>query len=159
MWERIWKKCKVFVGHNCLFDWLYLYHNLVAPLPDNYFDWKKAMAANNRHFYDTKYIAMQEPSIFGDRTKLENLVPTIRERKQKLITMQSQGVFSKYSLDKQALHEAGYDSFMTAWVYQQMTLLVKDYQKYSNHLNIMRSFFFMDFSRDQDIVNPYVPVP
>ena len=47
------------IGHNCLFDWLYVYHNLIAPLPDNYFEWKEAMRSSKNSFYDTKYIALR----------------------------------------------------------------------------------------------------
>lgn len=37
LFKAIWKKRVPFIGHNCNLDLLYIYHHLVAPLPDDYF--------------------------------------------------------------------------------------------------------------------------
>jgi len=55
------------------------------------------------------------------------------------------------------LHEAGYDSYLTAWVYQQsMKFYDNLHQECKNKLNINKSFFFMNLSEAEDEVNPYV---
>lgn len=61
------------------------------------------------------------------------------------------GPFSRYSLDKAALHEAGYDSYLTAWVYQQIMKFDSEvHEKCKNKLNLLNSFFYIDLSKDED---------
>lgn len=33
LFEKLWAKNIPFIGHNCNLDFLYIYHNLVGPLP------------------------------------------------------------------------------------------------------------------------------
>ena len=55
------------------------------------------------------------------------------------------------------LHEAGYDSFITAWVYQQTMRLKDDLKdRCENMLNANYSFFFINLSCKEDVLNPYV---
>lgn len=57
--------------------------------------------------------------------------------------------FNRYSLDNQALHEAGYDSYITAWVFQQMMKMKEDVDKRClDRLNLLNSFFYIDLSKD-----------
>lgn len=83
------------------------------------------------------------------------MVKSIRCNNEKKLSSSDTDSFGKYNLENQALHEAGYDSFLTAWVYIQMQILVNKPNCYENHLNIGRSFFYMNLSSDEDIVNPY----
>ena len=53
----IWKTKVDIIGHNCLFDLLYVYAHLIAPLPDDYFLFKKNLFDSGHKFFDTKYIA------------------------------------------------------------------------------------------------------
>lgn len=65
--------------------------------------------------------------------------------------------FDRYSLENPNLHEAGYDSYITAWVYQQMMKIFEDLEhKCKDRLNLMFSFYFIDLRQDEDIINTYV---
>lgn len=45
------------VFHNGLFDLLYIYQSFVADLPEDYFEFKKAIKKGFPYLYDTKYIS------------------------------------------------------------------------------------------------------
>jgi hypothetical protein len=64
--------------------------------------------------------------------------------------------FSKYDLKNLILHEAGYDSYITAWVYQQQLTLLNKIEDYNNKLNLQNSFFYIDLTNFLDILNPHV---
>ena len=55
------------------------------------------------------------------------MLRTIRA-KGKGLSLSTEGVYKNYSLDKPALHEAGYDSYLTAWVFQQLGHIDKNYE-------------------------------
>lgn len=57
------------VGHNCLYDILYLYSSFVDELPRDYQNFKKIICQKdcNRRFYDTKFIANK--GFMGDMEK------------------------------------------------------------------------------------------
>ena len=62
-------------------------------------------------------------------------------------------------MDNQILHEAGYDSYLTAWVYQQSMRFYENVSaECKNRLNINNSFFFVNLSTMEDEVNPYVVI-
>lgn len=63
--------------------------------------------------------------------------------------------FDRYSDDKSNYHEAGYDSYITAWVFLQMHEVG---QTYLNKLNLNFSFFKIDFNRDLDQIDDHVIV-
>ncbi len=92
------------MGHNCNLDLLYIYHNLVAPLPDSYFEYKKALRESGNSFYDTKYIALKYPEMSTSGTRLEDLVKHIRSTQKNIMDLSIDAAFSRYSLDKQVLH-------------------------------------------------------
>jgi hypothetical protein len=81
---------------------------------------------------------------------LEDLVAWFRKKYEKVLTtLTLDPPFDRYSLDKAALHEAGYDSYITAWVYQQAMKLHQDVDsKCQNRLNLLNSFFYIDLSQD-----------
>jgi hypothetical protein len=58
-------------------------------------------------------------------------------------------------LKNQVLHEAGFDSYLTGWIYYQMSELgkldglnVKEY--YKGKINLNRSYFFIDVDNSFD---------
>ena len=56
LFYEIWKSKKIFVGHNCLYDILFIYASFVEKLPVDYTNFKNIIS-ENRQFYDTKYLA------------------------------------------------------------------------------------------------------
>lgn len=96
-------------------------------------------------------MANRHPEIFGPETKLEELCKYIRNQyPNRLTTITSEKGFENYTLDVKSMHEAGYDSFITVWVFMQMLKLKQDIEKYKNMININFSFFRMNISTDQD---------
>jgi hypothetical protein len=55
------------------------------------------------------------------------------------------------------LHEAGYDSYLTAWVYQQVLRNFDDVKyQCENMLNLNFSFFYINLKTMEDKLNPTV---
>ena len=66
---------KILVGHNCLYDILFIYAAFVEKLPNDYDNFKK-IVCDERFFYDTKYLAShveKEKKIFEKGTSLEEM--------------------------------------------------------------------------------------
>lgn len=80
IFQEVWKSNKPIIGHNCLYDLLFLYSSFVEDLPRDYQNFKRIMCDKKegtdegRKFYDTKYLAGQEEmdeKIFKKGTSLE----------------------------------------------------------------------------------------
>ena len=97
LFDKVWKAQTAFVGHNCTLDLLYIYHHLIAPLPDNYFAYKEALLSSGNSFYDTKYIAIKHPEVAELGSRLEDLLKFLRlEKKESPLVLE--GGYSRYSL-------------------------------------------------------------
>ena len=64
-------------------------------------------------------------------------------------------------MKNQVLHEAGFDSYLTGWIYYQMVELgkmnsVKVPEKYKGKINLNRSYFFIDVENTFDGVCEHV---
>jgi len=75
IFEEIWNSDKILIGHNCLYDLLFIYSAFVDELPKDYQNFKKIISDRvNRKFFDTKYLAGQvdiSGKIFKKGTSLE----------------------------------------------------------------------------------------
>ena len=90
-------------------------------------------------------------------SRLEDIVKTIKVICPKPTEFTFEKPFNKYTIDKQILHEAGYDSYLTAWVYQQAMKLKDNLsEQCKNKLNINFSFFYMNLAEIEDEINPCV---
>jgi poly(A)-specific ribonuclease len=62
--EAIIKARKPVVGHNCMYDWLYLYNQFIGRLPETYLqfatEWNKLFPKT----YDTKVLAFNSKHFF-----------------------------------------------------------------------------------------------
>ena len=58
IFDEIWSSNKKFIGHNCLYDMLFMYDAFVNNLPAEYANFKKSIADNGQ-FYDTKFMISQ----------------------------------------------------------------------------------------------------
>lgn len=70
-----------------------------------------------------------------------------KDHAKNLIKVDFAQSFDRYNGDKASYHEAGYDSYVTAWVFLQMQ---QDSQDYANKLNLNFSFFKINFEREID---------
>lgn len=133
--EVMIKARKPLVGHNMFLDILFVYQQFIADLPDSL----EVLIHNFSHYfpqiYDTK--AMAESLGFFTRTDLSsmsNKCLTDKKFKNYLEFEYDLGQgFNKY-MQKTALHEAGYDSYLTGVVFASLAKQIEiqtfiEYQK------------------------------
>jgi len=58
---------------------MYVFNCFVQPLPDSYFEFKKMLMKSGNTFFDTKYIALNNPKFCNGATRLEDLVKLIQK--------------------------------------------------------------------------------
>ena len=76
LFEEIWNSGKTFIGHNCLYDILFIYEAFVDHLPTDYQNFKRVVADGKRRFFDTKYLATrleEQSKVFSKGTSLEEI--------------------------------------------------------------------------------------
>lgn len=66
--EEIIKSKKPLVGHNPMYDWLYIYNQFVAPLPDTYSEFIKEWNSKFPLTFDSKVLAFKSMAFY--RTSL-----------------------------------------------------------------------------------------
>ncbi|KAF2763420.1 CAF1-domain-containing protein [Pseudovirgaria hyperparasitica] len=114
--QRLKKRTPVLVGHNCFTDMVYLYQCFFGSLPDTVEEFQDALHAVFPCIVDTKYLATHD---CGDINPISSLQETEEKlRLQAYPTLETDELFGKYSnADHGALlHEAGYDSYLTALI-------------------------------------------
>ena len=52
------------IGHNCMYDWLYLYNQFIDRLPDTYMEFAKSWNEKFPKTYDTKVLAFNSKHFF-----------------------------------------------------------------------------------------------
>ena len=69
-------------------------------------------------------------------------------------------IYSSYNLKNSILHEAGFDSYLTGWVFYQLMEFCKDkdinFNRFEGRINLNRSYFEINQLSLSDIVCPYV---
>lgn len=63
--------------------------------------------------------------------------------------------FEKYELKNQILHEAGFDSYLTGWIFYQLNALSKASnidlkQEYDGKINLNRSYYYINLNEIYD---------
>lgn len=119
--DALIKSKKPFIGHNCLYDWLYIYNQFVAPLPDTYAefinDWNekfpctfdnKVLAFNSKIFYKTSLGDLYEKCTKED--KFKNNLKFEFDLKNGFGNYEGTAALSHY-------HEAAYDAYMTGLIF------------------------------------------
>lgn len=131
------------IGHNCYMDLLFIYDSFIEPFfvekdprqkasPLDYHNWKENLHNKFHTIFDTKYISSSyENNLFQSNTTLELLKDKILQHKDmfQAVTVALPKEFQDYDfLDptKSAQrHEAGFDSYLTGWVYLNMVSRMK----------------------------------
>lgn len=119
--ELIIQHKKPMVGHNCLFDVMYFYQNFIADLPDTLEEFIHNFSFYFPQLYDTK--AMAETLNLFQRTDLQTMsMKCVTDKRWRNYLEFEQDLahgFRKYA-GKVALHEAGYDSYITGIAFASM---------------------------------------
>ena len=64
---------KPFIGHNCMYDILFIYRQFIGDLPNSYIQFAKEWNMLFPYTYDTKFMSSNSKISF--RTRLEQLYP------------------------------------------------------------------------------------
>ncbi|RDD43985.1 Poly(A)-specific ribonuclease PARN [Trichoplax sp. H2] len=108
------------VGHNMLHDILHLVHQFIAPLPNDYYEFKEIVNTAFPNLYDTKLMATTEPikTYFADSS-----LAAAEKRSQKEPFQNVSIEFCK-EIDCKDFHEhyhdAGYDAYICGTVFARM---------------------------------------
>ncbi|KAI9833651.1 MAG: hypothetical protein M1826_006742 [Phylliscum demangeonii] len=111
------RKPTVLVGHNVFLDLLYLHQAFLGPLPDRVEDFQETIHQLFPLIVDTKYIATHDPASTHSGSSLAELDAQLDAEPFPAIITHPQ---HKGYEARTALHEAGYDSFLTAKIFLRL---------------------------------------
>ena len=148
---------KPMVGHNCLYDLMFLYSHFQGSLPDSAADFKQALHAIFPHLWDTKHISSHSAGKYSD-TQLGPLYQKCLDddTSARVVVAMGSG-FEKYAAALQgggAAHEAAYDAYMTGVVLAKLMgdgFCAPDAAK-QNRMYLMRSLFSLNLTGADDVV-------
>ena len=120
---------KPLIGHNPQYDFAFMYEKFVAPLPDSFIEFCAAWRQNFPEIYDTKccfYELDKDPERM--RSTLQDVFKKASNPNDKkfsnnlkiIFDGEASPEFEKY-LNVQQLHDAGYDAYMTGYVFAMIT--------------------------------------
>lgn len=145
VFEQLVALKKPVVGHNCLFDLMFLYRWLEHDLPPSLTEFKVALDALFPLIYDTKYISTS--GVLGaalDDTVLGDLYSKVVLQTAEQGLAEGFAVSSSSDLGTQ-LHEAGYDAYMTGACFARFLVQLGGWQAMSalalRRLYLMQSLF------------------
>ncbi|OQO11007.1 hypothetical protein B0A48_05262 [Cryoendolithus antarcticus] len=104
---------RVMVGHNCFLDLVYIYRTFIGPLPDSVDEFSKLMHKHWPLIVDTKYMATHNCGDINPASSLEEIATQLEQSEIHIDELDP--LHSKYR-DVQVLHEAGFDSWLTAQI-------------------------------------------
>ncbi|OQR92396.1 Poly(A)-specific ribonuclease PARN-like protein [Achlya hypogyna] len=115
---------KPVIGHNCLLDFVYLYHQFCAPLPPTLTEFKAQLLTHFPVIYDTKHIALTCPAADSfESTSLSAVFEAMRDRLEPDVATfvgdsdPYRAALLKSDEKSMPCHEAGFDALMTAVAY------------------------------------------
>ncbi|KAF2716781.1 CAF1-domain-containing protein [Polychaeton citri CBS 116435] len=111
---RIRNKPKVLIGHNCFLDLVYVYKHFIGALPASVEDFSKELHKLWPMLVDTKYMATHNCGDINPSSSLEELSDALKGRATPVLELHVD--HGKYEEGVELLHEAGYDSYLTAQV-------------------------------------------
>lgn len=115
---------RVLIGHNCFLDLVYIYHTFIGELPDTVEEFQQELHHLWPVIVDTKYMSTHECGDINPVSSLEQIASQLSAEQEPILEIEAEHM--KYA-NVEALHEAGYDSFLTAQIAARLsTKLVKD---------------------------------
>ncbi|XP_070571819.1 poly(A)-specific ribonuclease PNLDC1-like [Ptychodera flava] len=137
VFQAIVQAKKPVVGHNMLLDLCFIFEKLHRPLPATYLEFKEKVHRILPFIFDTKHLARKFKKVLSDRglcesSNLEDLYTSLDSHRGRFCVLHSPDIGFAEAYDKYKQHghphEAGYDSFITGYVFLRMghLLAVKD---------------------------------
>lgn len=116
--KEISQSKKLLVGHNCLRDFIYITTQCFQTLPHDYDEFKKTIHGIFPNIIDTKFISSSEKykEIFST-TVLNHVYDRLKSSPFESVDFEFENIFQSYNLKNPKEHEAGYDSFLTGYVF------------------------------------------
>ncbi|KAK4893039.1 hypothetical protein LTR27_008576 [Elasticomyces elasticus] len=104
---------RILVGHNCFLDFVYIYRTFIGVLPDTVEEFQQKLHELWPTVVDTKYMSTHNCGDISPVSSLEQIAGQLAEQKEPVLEVAVE--HRKYE-GAEALHEAGYDSFLTAQI-------------------------------------------
>lgn len=112
---------KPIIGHNCMYDWIYLYNQFIGPLPETYLQFAQEWNSRFPYTYDTKVLAYNSKAFYNtslgqvyekctEDDKFKSNLRCKYDTKNQCSNYAGQALLSHY-------HEAAYDAHMTGVVF------------------------------------------
>ncbi|KAL5018097.1 hypothetical protein ScPMuIL_003819 [Solemya velum] len=124
------ESCKLIIGHNMLLDLAHILHQFYYPLPPTYEDFKSMTRCAFPRLLDTKLMASTHP--FKDKiftTALGDLVKVLQGEPFKMPNVDISEGYTKYSVNSDQHHEAGFDAFITGMCFASMANYLGSFQQ------------------------------
>ncbi|WPH02958.1 CAF1-domain-containing protein [Acrodontium crateriforme] len=109
---------RVLVGHNCFLDLVYLYHTFIGTLPDTVSEFQQNLHKLWPIIIDTKYMSTHNCGDINPVSSLEQIASQLSAQQTPALELDED--HGKYQ-DVEALHEAGYDSYLTAQILTRLS--------------------------------------
>lgn len=113
------------VGHNLMFDLMFMYRSFVGPLPLTLSEFKKCLSSMFRGIFDTKYII--ESKVLGITTNDSSLGELYKyfqniDKKDSITIKIAEGFASKI----EQFHDAAFDAYCTGYIFAQEIMILMD---------------------------------
>jgi poly(A)-specific ribonuclease len=118
---------RIMVGHNCFLDLVYIYRTFIGELPDTVEEFQQAIHEIWPMIVDTKYMSTHNCGDINPVSALDQIADQLSIETTPTLEMDSEHM--KYSAT-QHLHEAGYDSFLTAQIAVRLSAKLERAGKY-----------------------------
>lgn len=149
---------KPLIGHNLFLDLLTMYHQFYEDLPGSYKSFKKNLNGLFPNIYDTKFIAFELNRLKNkdsSSTSLGSLFDRYQDKENVFhpphIIFEPKGIYK--SVDEQHPHDAGWDSYMTGFIFLKMTdELIRIQRKHKYLMNITSLEIFSAVDRWKNLV-------
>ena len=134
---------KKLIGHNCIFDLLFIIHYFGNELPNSYELFKLYVSSHFGVLYDTKYLYKNFSK--NDSFHLNTMFKELKERCEKKVKIKILEGLKNYlgEGEEEKFHHADYDAFATGCSYAYM---ISEYgesevEKLAFNLNLMNSVY------------------
>lgn len=118
---------KRIVGHNCFLDLVYIYRTFVGKLPDTVEEFQRKLHKLWPNVVDTKYMSTHNCGDINPVSSLEQIADQLSQQEKPVIELDP--AHQKYK-DAEALHEAGYDSYLTAQIAIRLSAKLEQEDEY-----------------------------
>eukprot|EP00931_Biecheleriopsis_adriatica_P094185 TRINITY_DN67867_c0_g1_i1.p1 TRINITY_DN67867_c0_g1~~TRINITY_DN67867_c0_g1_i1.p1 ORF type:complete len:554 (+),score=159.35 TRINITY_DN67867_c0_g1_i1:51-1712(+) len=165
---------KPVVGHACMFDWLFA-HSHFESLPESYAEFKELIHGSFPLLFDTQLLAKSEPFKFLPQEGAESVPQhrfgshalgqvykvffeeseTARKAGKPAVEVTFAPSHDRYSGDCAAFHEAGYDAYVTGYVFAHMAkevLKAEGVSKFNGRMTMFRGLFDFNVAAADELV-------